>query len=127
MYNVVFFFHILGVLAFVSGFVLAGVAFESARRVQRPAEVATLLGLSRVGAALLGPGALVAGACGLWLVHLGKWHYSSFWVSCSIVLFVAAMALGGSGGSASQAGAPARDATGSRARDDLRGAQCAAQ
>jgi hypothetical protein len=48
VYNVAFFFHILGVLLFVSGIVLAGAAFEAARRRQRPADVALLLGLTRV-------------------------------------------------------------------------------
>jgi uncharacterized membrane protein len=98
MYNVAFFFHILGVLAFVAGIVLAGVAFESARRRELPAEVATLLGLSRIGVLLVGIGTLLAGGFGLWLVPLGKWHYGSFWVSCSIVLFVIALALGAAGG-----------------------------
>lgn len=98
MYSVAFFFHILGVLSFVSGAVVAGVAFETARRREQPAEVATLLGLSRIGVLLLGPGTVVTGAFGLWLVHLGRWHYGSFWVSCSIALFVVALALGGAGG-----------------------------
>jgi uncharacterized membrane protein len=98
MYNVVFFFHILGVLSLVSGIVVAGVAFETARRREQPAEVATLLGLSRLGAMIVGPGALAAGVFGLWLVHLGNWHYNSFWVDASIVLFVVGMALGGMGG-----------------------------
>ena len=98
MYNVAFFFHIVGVLLLVSGIVVAGLAFETARRRDDPAEVATLLGLSRIGAMILGPGVVLAGVFGLWLVHLGKWHYSSFWVSCSIVLFLAALALGGIGG-----------------------------
>lgn len=98
MYDVAFFLHILGVLAFVSGIVVAGVAFESARRAQRPAEVATLLGLSRIGVLLVAAGTLLTGAFGLWLVHLGRWHYSSFWVGCSIVLFVATLALGAAGG-----------------------------
>lgn len=98
MYNVVFFLHILGVLAFVSGIVVAGVAFESARRRQDPAEVATLLGLSRVGVLLVAVGTVLAGAFGLWLVHLGNWHYGSFWVDASVVLFVVTLALGGIGG-----------------------------
>jgi uncharacterized membrane protein len=98
MYNVAFFFHILGVLAFVAGIVVAGVAFESARRRELPAEVATLLGLSRIGVLLVGTGTLLAGGFGLWLVHLGKWHYGSFWVSGSIALFVVALALGAIGG-----------------------------
>ncbi len=98
MYNTVFFFHILGVLAFVSGIVVAGVAFESARRKAEPSEVATLLGLSRVGVLLVAVGTLLAGGCGLWLVDLGRWHYGSFWVSASIGLFIAALAIGGLGG-----------------------------
>jgi uncharacterized membrane protein len=98
MYDVVFFFHILGVLAFFSGIVIAGMAFEVARRRQQPAEVATLLSLSRIGVLLVAPGTVLAGGCGLWLVHLGHWHYGSFWVSASIAMFVAALALGGAGG-----------------------------
>ncbi len=98
MYDAVLFLHILGVLAFVSGIVLAGAAFERARRAERPAEVAVLLGLSRLGAALVGTGTLVIGACGLWLVHLGRWRYGSFWVVASEVLFLTALALGARGG-----------------------------
>jgi uncharacterized membrane protein len=98
MYNVAFFFHILGVLALVAGIVLAGAAFEAARRRGRPDEIALLLGLTRVGVALVGIGSLVAGAFGLWLVHLGRWGYGSAWVDASIVLFVVVMALGGRGG-----------------------------
>ena len=98
MYNAVYFLHILGVLAFVSGIVVAGVAFEAARRREQPAEVATLLGLSRIGVLLVAVGALLAGGSGLWLVQLGHWHYGSFWVSASMALFLAALALGGAGG-----------------------------
>jgi len=98
MYDVAFFFHILGVLCFVSGAVVAGVAFESARRQDRPGDVATLLGLSRIGVLLLAVGTILTAVFGLWLVHLGKCHYGSFWVSCSIALFVIALALGGAGG-----------------------------
>src|SRR5579875_3932780 len=98
MYNVAFFFHILGVLLFVSGIVVAGVPFETARRRQRPAEVAILLGLSRVGVLLVAAGTVLTGVFGLWLVHLGHWRFSSFWVSGSIVLFLVVLALGGIGG-----------------------------
>jgi len=36
MENVAFFIHILGVMLFVAGIVVAGAAFEAARRRQRP-------------------------------------------------------------------------------------------
>jgi len=100
MYNLAFFFHILGVLIFVAGVAVAGVAFEAARRHGRPGEVAALLGLARVGALLVGAGALVAGAFGLWLVRLGHWGYDSSWVDASIGLFLVALILGGLGGRA---------------------------
>ena len=98
MENVAFFFHILGVMLFVAGTVVAGAAFEAARRRQRPSEVALLLGLTRVGVALVAVGTVLAGVFGLWLVHLGKWGYGSGWVDASIALFLVVLALGGLGG-----------------------------
>jgi len=55
MENVAFFFHIVGVMLFVAGIVLAGAAFEAARRRERPSEIALLLGLTRVGVVLVAP------------------------------------------------------------------------
>ena len=52
MDNVALFFHLLGALLFVAGIVLAGAAFETARGRQRPAEIALLLGLTRIGGVL---------------------------------------------------------------------------
>ena len=98
MDNVAFFFHILGVLLFVSGIVLAGAAFEAARRRDSPSEIALLLGFTRIGVVLVGIGALSTGVFGLWLVHLGKFGYGSGWVDASIALYAAALALGGVGG-----------------------------
>jgi uncharacterized membrane protein len=90
--------HLLGAFLFVSGIVLAGVAFEVARRRPDPAEVALLLSTTRIGVLLVAVGTLLAGAFGLWLVHLGRWGYGSTWVSASIALFAAALVLGGLGG-----------------------------
>jgi uncharacterized membrane protein len=92
------FLHILGVLLFVSGIVLAGVAFESARRRQAASEIDLLLRLSRLGAALVGSGMLLVLVFGLWLVHLGHWGYDAGWVQAAIVLFAVAAVLGGLGG-----------------------------
>ena len=67
---------------------LAGVAFETARRHERPENVALLLGLTRIGVALVGIGTVLAGGFGLWLVHLGDWGYGSAWVDTSMALFL---------------------------------------
>jgi len=98
MQNVAFFFHMLGVLLFVSGMVLAGAAFEAARRRDSPGEIALLLGFTRLGVALVGIGALLIGVFGLWLVHLGNFGYESGWVDASIALYATVLALGGLGG-----------------------------
>ncbi len=98
MDNVALFFHLLGALLFVSGIVLAGAAFETARRRERPAEVALLLELTRIGVLLVAVGALLLPLFGLWLVHLGHFGYGSGWVDAAIALYVVALALGGLGG-----------------------------
>ena len=97
-YNVALVLHLLGGFAFVAGLVLAGVAFEAARRRERPAEIALLLGLTRIGVLLVAVGALLIAAFGLWLVHLGNWGYGSAWVDASIGLFVVGLRSAGLGG-----------------------------
>jgi uncharacterized membrane protein len=98
MGEVALFFHLLGVLLFVAGIVLAGAAFESARHRRAPGDIALLLGLTRIGVLLVAVGGLLLGAFGLWLVHLGGFGYGSSWVDASIGLFVAALAIGGVAG-----------------------------
>jgi uncharacterized membrane protein len=97
-YELALFFHLVGALLFVAGILLAGVAFEAARRRQRPAEIALLLGLTRVGVALVGFGALLLLGFGLWLVHLGGFGYGAGWVDAAIALYLLALALTGVGG-----------------------------
>jgi uncharacterized membrane protein len=98
MDDVALFMHLIGVLVFVAGIVVAGVAFETGRRRDRPAEVALLLGLSRVGARFVMVGALLVLGFGLWLVHLEDLGYGTGWISASITLLVIALVLGGFGG-----------------------------
>lgn len=97
-YNVALFFHLLGAFLLVGGTVVAGTAFEAARRRETPAEIALLLGLTRVGVALLGVGALLLLGFGLWLVQLGRWGFGSGWVVAALALFGATLVLGGAGG-----------------------------
>lgn len=98
MAHLALFFHLLGALLFAAGIAVAGAAFESARRRERPAEIAALLLLARVGVALVGVGALLVLSFGLWLVHLTHLSYSTGWVAAAIALYVAALALGALGG-----------------------------
>jgi uncharacterized membrane protein len=93
-------FHLIGAFLLVSGTVVAGVSFEAARRRIAPGEIALLLGLARTGVALVGAGAVLVLAFGLWLVHLGHWSYRAPWIVAALVLFAATIALGAVGGQA---------------------------
>ena len=92
------FFHLLGAFLLVSGVVVAGVAFEYARRRRDPHEIALLLGLSRAGVLLVGPGALLVLVFGVWLVHLGGWGFGAGWIDAAFALFLAVGFLGAIGG-----------------------------
>jgi uncharacterized membrane protein len=98
MFNVVLFFHLLAALLFVSGIVVAGVAFETARRRTLPAEIVVLLRLTRVGVLLVAVGGLLLPIFGLWLVHLGRWSYGTGWIDWALGLYVMAVLLGAVGG-----------------------------
>ncbi len=97
-YKFALFFHFTGALLFVAGVVLAGAAFEAARRRERAAEIALLLGLTRIGVLLVGVGALLLLGFGLWLVHLGHFGYGAGWLDAAITLYVLALVLGAIGG-----------------------------
>ena len=97
-YTVALFFHLVGVVALVSGIVLAAAAFELARRRDEPAEIALVLGMARAGAALVGPGFLIVLGFGLWLVELGDWGFGTGWIDAALALFALAFVLGAIGG-----------------------------
>lgn len=92
------FFHLLGAFLFVGGVIVAGVAFEVARRRRRPAEIALLLGLTRIGVLLVAGGALLVLPFGLWLVHLDHIGYGAGWVVAALALFVLVALIGAIGG-----------------------------
>jgi uncharacterized membrane protein len=98
VHEVALFLHLLGALLFVAGIVLAGVAFEAARRRERPAEVALLLGLTRIGVLLVAAGGLLLLGFGLWLVELEGFGFGAGWFQAAIALFAVALVLGGLGG-----------------------------
>ena len=98
MSDLALFLHILGALAFASGIVVAGVAFEFARRREDPEEIALILGLSRIGVLLVAVGAIMVLAFGLWLVGLEDFSFGEGWVSAALALFVISLALGAAAG-----------------------------
>lgn len=99
MHDLALFLHLLGVLLFVSGIVVAGVAFEAARRRESPGEIALLLGLTRTGVLLVAAGGLLLLGSGTWLVELEEEiGYDAGWIQAAIGLFALAMALGGLAG-----------------------------
>ena len=92
------FFHLLGAFLLVAGVIVAGVAFEAARRRRRPSEIALLLGLARIGVLLVASGTLIVLAFGLWLVRLDRFGYGAGWVVAALALFAVVILLGGVGG-----------------------------
>jgi len=98
MEDVALFFHLLGAFSFVAGTIVAGVAFETARRQKTPAEIALLLGLSRIGVLLVALGTLLVLGFGLWLVHLGDWGYGAGWIDAALGLLLTVVVLGAIGG-----------------------------
>ncbi len=79
-YTIALFCHIVGVLLFVSGIVLAGSALEAARRRDDPAEISLILGLARLGALFVAAGVILVLGFGMWLVHLGRFAYGDGWI-----------------------------------------------
>jgi uncharacterized membrane protein len=96
--DVALFLHLVGALLFVAGIVVAGTCFETARRQARPAEIALLLGLTRIGVVLVGVGAVLTLGFGMWLVHLEGFGYGDGWIAAALALYLVALALGGLGG-----------------------------
>jgi uncharacterized membrane protein len=92
--------HLLGVVALFSGMSIAWVAHSSARRRERPSEIALLLGLSRFGVAFVGAGALLVLIGGFWLIEESNGFYSlgDGWIAAGLLLLLGAFVVGGLGG-----------------------------
>lgn len=96
-YELALLVHILGVLLFFGGALVAGVMFEAARRRERPSEIALLLGVSRVGALLVAAGALLTFGGGMWLAEEVD-QFGATWLRASLALFLLSIVLGALGG-----------------------------
>ncbi len=98
LYDLALCFHLLGAFSLVSGSLLAGVAFEVARRQRSSAEIALILRFARLGALLVMVGTVFAVGFGLWLVDLGDWGYGTPWVDTAIGLIALVAVIGTLGG-----------------------------
>ena len=96
--DVALFFHLLGAIVFAGGALVAGVAFEAARRRDDPRDIALLLGLTRVGVAFVGAGGLLVLGFGLWLVDLAGYDFGVAWIGWALAFFVVSGLLGAFGG-----------------------------
>jgi uncharacterized membrane protein len=96
--EIALFLHLVGALLFVAGIIVAGVAHSAARRRNHASEVAMLLGVAHMGAILVGVGAVLVLAFGLWLVELRGFSFSDAWVAGALTLFALALVLGALGG-----------------------------
>jgi len=90
--------HLLGAVCFFVGAVVAGDAQLRAIRQERPSEVYACLRRARLGAALVGTGALLTLGFGIALAQHEGIGLGPMWIQVSLALWVAAMALGAYGG-----------------------------
>jgi uncharacterized membrane protein len=81
-----------------AGMAVAAVGLGAARRRERPEEVALLLGLTRIGVALVGAGLALAVACGFWLLRVTEFDLGDAWVEAALGLVVLGAVLGSLGG-----------------------------
>ena len=81
-------FHLIGVFAFVSGALVLETAAVRARREGRSGEIATLLGVSRIGEHAANAGGVVLFAFAFWLVHLTPYGFGDAWIVAALTLFV---------------------------------------
>ena len=90
--------HVSGAFLLLGGGVLAATFNVSALRSERPSEIALFLGLTRIAVVAVALGALLTLVIGLWLVGDRDYSFSEVWVWLSLVLWVAAVWAGQTGG-----------------------------
>jgi uncharacterized membrane protein len=87
--------HLLGVVLFFGGSLVALVALESARRRDRTGDVSVLLGLAPLAVAVVGIGLGVVLVTGFWLLHASEHSLGDGWLLLALG-FLAVSALLGS-------------------------------
>jgi uncharacterized membrane protein len=97
-YDWLLFLHVSGAFFLLGGSVTAAAFNVSALRRDRPSEIATLLGLTRIAVFWIYAGVLLTIVFGLWLVHVRGYGYGDAWIVATLVLWVYSNAAGGVGG-----------------------------
>ncbi len=97
-YDLLLFLHITAAFLFLGGAVIAGALQFTAMLRSRPSEIALLFRLTRVAEILIAVGSIGTLGLGLWLVSYLNYSWGDDWIVASIVLWIAASALGGIGG-----------------------------
>ena len=97
-YQWLLFLHVAGAFFLIGGIVIAGVFNLAALRRERPSEIATLLGLTRLAVVCIGIGMLATLGFGLWLVHHVGYGWGDAWIIAALVLWALTGFLGGRGG-----------------------------
>ena len=97
-YDWLLFVHVTGAFLVLGGAVMAGVFNLSALRRERPSEIALLLRLVRIGVTSISAGMMLTLIFGLWLVAHVDYGWGDAWIVTSLLLWLAAGALGGIGG-----------------------------
>jgi uncharacterized membrane protein len=97
-YDFALLLHLVAAIAFFAGITVAAVAHFSARRLERPGEIAAVLSLARTGVLLVGAGALLVLVSGLWLIEETGRSLGDGWIALSLLLLALAGLLGAIGG-----------------------------
>ena len=96
--EIALFLHLVGVVTLFAGMAVAAVALATARRRERPSEIALLLGLTRIGVVLVAAGLVLAVACGFWLLDATEFDLGDTWVATALGLVVLGAIVGSLGG-----------------------------
>lgn len=90
--------HIFSAFVLFAGVVTAAAGWEVGRRAKRPAAMAHVLKLCRVGALTVASGTVATLAFGLWLVELQGRRLGDRWITWALVLLGVAAVIGSLGG-----------------------------
>jgi uncharacterized membrane protein len=91
--------HVVAAMLFLSGAVAVGLVHAAALRAEKPSEIASLLGLTRIGVLVVVVGALASLALGLALVaHLPYRSLGDTWIALALVFWAVSVVLGAVGG-----------------------------